>query len=153
MMAAWQLILLTREQLYNFTPYAALVYGNCARLPWAAHRDGKRHRGGRSMTRLITASLTGALLAVLLLASQRASAEAAPVNINTASASELAALQGIGPAKAQAIVEHREKNGQFKSVDDLKLVHGIGDKMLEQLRPQVTVDGKSAAPAANPATA
>jgi competence protein ComEA len=105
------------------------------------------------MTRLITASLTGVMLAVLLLASQRAGAEAAPVNINTASASELAALQGIGPAKAQAIVEHREKNGQFKSVDDLKLVHGIGDKMLEQLRPQVTVDGKAAAPAPNPATA
>jgi hypothetical protein len=46
-------------------------------------------------------------------------------------------------------------NGQFKSVDDLKLVRGIGDKMLEQLRPHLTVDGKgdAAAPAPNPATA
>jgi len=104
------------------------------------------------MRRLITASLTGVLLAALLLAPQRAVAEGAPVNINTASAAELAALHGIGPAKAQAIVEHREKNGQFKSVDDLKLVHGIGDKMLEQLRPQVTIDGTGGA-APNPATA
>ena len=105
------------------------------------------------MTRLITASLAGALLAVLLLSATPAGAEGAPVNINTASASELAGLQGIGPAKAQAIVDHREKNGQFKSVDDLKLVRGIGDKMLEQLRPQLTVDGKPGGAAPNPATA
>ena len=101
--------------------------------------------------RRITATLTGVLLALLLLASQRAVAEGAPVNINPASATELAALQGIGPSKAQAIVDHREKTGQFKSIDDLKLVRGIGDKMLEQLRPQVTVDGNGAPP--NPATA
>ena len=104
------------------------------------------------MTRFTTASVAAALLGLLLLAPMPASAESAPVNINTASASELAALQGIGPAKAQAIVEHREKNGQFKSVDDLKLVRGIGDKMLEQLRPHVTVDGKGDG-AANPASA
>jgi len=105
------------------------------------------------MTRTITRSLTGLLAALLLLVAQRAVTEGPPVNINTASAAELATLKGIGPAKAQAIVEHREKNGQFKSVDDLKLVRGIGDKMLEQLRPQVTVDGASGgqAPAPNAA--
>ena len=105
------------------------------------------------MRGVITASVTGVLLGLLLLAPQHARGEAAPVNINTASATELAALQGIGPAKAQAIVEHREKNGQFKSVDDLKLVRGIGDKMLDQLRPHLTVDGKQDGGAANPATA
>ena len=107
------------------------------------------------MTRTITRSLTGLLVALLLLAAPRAHSEGAPVNINTASAAELASLRGIGPAKAQAIVEHREKNGQFKTIDDLKLVRGIGDKMLEQLRPQVTVDGTSAgvAPAPNRGTA
>jgi len=102
------------------------------------------------MTHTIARSLTGLLVALLLLASHRAAAEGAPVNINTASAAELATLKGIGPAKAQAIVEHREKNGQFKTVDDLKLVRGIGDKMLERLRPNVTVDGKADAPAPAP---
>jgi len=72
------------------------------------------------------------------------------INVNTASASELASLKGIGEVKARAIVEHREKNGPFKSVDALKDVPGIGDKMLEALRPQVTV---GAAPPAAPAAA
>jgi competence protein ComEA len=102
-------------------------------------------------TRTLTRSLTGVLAALLLMAAQPAVAEGAPVNINTASAAELATLAGIGPSKADAIVAHRERNGQFKTVDDLKLVRGIGDKMLEQLRPQVTVDGKRSAP--EPATA
>lgn len=109
------------------------------------------------MMSIVTRSLTGLLAALLLLAAGRALATDAPVNINTASAAELATISGIGPSKAEAIVEHREKNGQFKTVDDLKLVRGIGDKMLEQLRPQVTVDGKGAAPnpgaAANAGTA
>ena len=102
-------------------------------------------------TRIMIRSLTGVLAALLLMAARPAAADDTPVNINTASAAELAALAGIGPSKADAIVEHREKNGQFKTVDDLKLVRGIGDKMLEQLRPQVTVDGKGIAP--KPATA
>jgi len=109
----------------------------------------------RTIARSLARSLTGLLAALLLLTVQRAvAADAPPVNINTASAAELATLSGIGPAKAQAIVEHREKNGQFKTVDDLKLVQGIGDKMLEKLRPQVTVDGaRSAAAPKNPAPA
>ena len=97
----------------------------------------------------ITRTVAALLAALALSAAQPMSAETAPLNLNTASATELASLKGIGPAKAQAIVEHRDKNGQFKSVDDLKLVRGVGDKMLEQLRPQVTVSG--AAPAAPPA--
>lgn len=79
------------------------------------------------------------LAALALLVAAPGFAADRPVNINTASAADLEALSGIGPAKAQAIVEHREKNGAFKNVDDLKLVRGIGDKLLEQLRPQVTV--------------
>ncbi|MBX3023881.1 helix-hairpin-helix domain-containing protein [bacterium] len=86
------------------------------------------------------------LAALALCAASPLFAGTTPLNINTASAAELATLKGIGPAKAQAIVEHRDKNGQFKSVDDLRLVRGVGDKMLEQLRPQVTVSGAPAAP-------
>jgi competence protein ComEA len=92
-----------------------------------------------------------ALIALWLGTAARANAEA-PLNLNTATAAQLEGLKGIGPSKAKAIVEQREKNGQFHSVDDLKLVRGIGDKMLEQLRPQVTVDGaKDGAAASQPA--
>lgn len=79
------------------------------------------------------------LVAATLAAAQVGAAETHLVNVNTASAVDLAAIKGIGPAKAQAIVEYREKNGAFKTIDDLKAVRGIGDKMVEQLRPQVTV--------------
>lgn len=99
------------------------------------------------MSRHSVRTLLGVLAALALFVAHPAAAESSPVNLNTASAAELAALKGIGPAKAQAIVEHRDKNGDFKSVDDLKLVRGIGDKMLEQLRPQVTVAGTHGAPA------
>ena len=79
------------------------------------------------------------LVAAMLAAAQVGAAETHLVNVNTASAVDLAAIKGIGPAKAQAIVEYREKNGAFKTIDDLKAVRGIGDKMVEQLRTQVTV--------------
>jgi competence protein ComEA len=102
------------------------------------------------MTQTITRTVMALLVALLVLAGQHVAAEG-PVNLNTATAADLAALKGIGPAKAQAIIEHREKNGGFNSVDDLKLVRGIGDKMLEQLRPQLTVDGKPAGDAPAPA--
>ena len=92
--------------------------------------------------------LTAALVAALFLASQAPlAAETRPVNINTASATELADLKGIGNAKAHAIIEYRDKNGPFKTVDDLRHVKGIGDKMLDKLRPQVTIEQAAAAPA------
>jgi competence protein ComEA len=80
-----------------------------------------------------------ALAAAMLLTAGAAATETRPVNINTASVAELTALQGIGESKAKAIVDFREKNGNFKSIEDLKLVVGIGDKLFEQLRPQVTL--------------
>jgi competence protein ComEA len=84
---------------------------------------------------------------------------AGPVNVNTADAKTLAReLEGIGPAKAQAIVDYREKNGAFKTADDLLKVEGIGSKVLEQNRGNIRVEkgsesggtktstGKTAAP-------
>jgi comEA protein len=65
--------------------------------------------------------------------------EGAKVNINTADAAALETLPGIGPAKAKAVIDYREKNGAFKTIDDLKNVSGIGDKTLEGLRDKVTV--------------
>jgi competence protein ComEA len=62
------------------------------------------------------------------------------ININTASAEELTALPGIGEQKAAAIVEYREANGPFQTVEDLLLVPGIGETTLDGLIDQVTVD-------------
>jgi competence protein ComEA len=61
------------------------------------------------------------------------------VNVNDASAAELEALPGIGPATAAAIVEHRQQNGPFASVLELEEVRGIGPAKLDALRDHVTV--------------
>ena len=62
-----------------------------------------------------------------------------PLNINTAAASQLEALPGIGPVKAQAIVDYRNANGRYLSPHDLINVTGIGAKTLEKLLPYVVV--------------
>jgi len=61
------------------------------------------------------------------------------LNVNTATSSELQALPGIGPKKADAIVTFRTANGPFRQVDDLVQVKGIGPKTMDKLRPLVTV--------------
>lgn len=70
----------------------------------------------------------------------------AAVNINSADVTALDTLPGIGPAKAQALVEYRQAHGPFKSVDALAGVHGIGPKLLERLRPALTLDGATTLP-------
>ena len=63
---------------------------------------------------------------------------ASPVNINTADAQALSKnIKGIGMKKAQAIVAYREANGEFKKIEDLKKVKGIGNKLLEKTSVQL----------------
>lgn len=61
------------------------------------------------------------------------------ININTASADELQLLNGVGPSTANAIVQYREQNGAFASVEDLVNVKGVGEKKVAGLAEQVTV--------------
>ena len=68
-----------------------------------------------------------------------AAKESGKVNLNTASINELTALKGIGEKKAQAIVDYREKQGKFTTVDQLADVSGIGPATLEANRDMIIV--------------
>lgn len=61
------------------------------------------------------------------------------VNLNTADATALDSLPGVGPVLAQRILDWRTEHGRFSSVDELGEVSGIGDKLMSQLRPKVRV--------------
>jgi competence protein ComEA len=62
------------------------------------------------------------------------------LNINTASASELEKLPGIGPTKAQAIVDYRTQNGNFKSIEDIEKVKGIKSGVFSKVKDYIKVD-------------
>ena len=64
----------------------------------------------------------------------------AKININTATSDELDKLPGVGPATAAKIIEYREQNGPFATIEDLKKVKGIGDKKFEDLKDYITVN-------------
>jgi len=70
--------------------------------------------------------------------------EAGLININTADQATLATLPGIGEARAKAIIEYRQKNGSFKTIDDIKNVSGVGDKIFEDIKAKITVGGEGA---------
>ncbi|MGK0673451.1 MAG: helix-hairpin-helix domain-containing protein [Halothiobacillaceae bacterium] len=88
-------------------------------------------------------ALTFSLVSLTALAAE-------PLDLNSATAAQLEGISGIGPAKAQAIVDYRTKHGPFQKVEDLEKVDGIGPKMVEKLKPMLTVKtpATTAAPAA-----
>ena len=61
------------------------------------------------------------------------------ININTADEKELQKIKGIGSALAGRIIDYRQSNGAFKSIDEIKKVRGIGDKTFEKMKNQITV--------------
>ncbi|MDQ1273842.1 MAG: hypothetical protein QG591_2472 [Planctomycetota bacterium] len=63
------------------------------------------------------------------------------VNINTATADQIAVLPGIGPKLAAEVVKYRVNNGNFKVIDDLKKVSGVGDKKLEKIKGFIVIEG------------
>ena len=99
------------------------------------------------MTRMVMVVLLILGLGVVAQASQerprtppaaKASASG-PVNLNTASVTQLETLPGIGKSTAERILEYREKSGGFKKIEDLMNVRGIGEKSFLKLKPLVTV--------------
>ncbi|HET9749351.1 MAG TPA: helix-hairpin-helix domain-containing protein [Casimicrobiaceae bacterium] len=96
-----------------------------------------------------------ALLLALAIAFAAPLAHAA-LDLNTATKEQLVALSGIGPAKAQAILDYRTQHGGFKSIDELKDVKGIGARRFDKIKSELTVGApavKTAAREAKPAAA
>lgn len=84
-----------------------------------------------------------ALLALVLTAVPALAVDGANgvVNVNSATAAQLALLPRVGPSIAQRIVDYRDENGKFSGPEDLMLVRGVGEKTFELLEPWITVEG------------
>ena len=83
------------------------------------------------------------LIFVALLSFVGGSADAehnAKININTANIEKLMSLKGIGEKKAESIVEYREKIGSFTTIDELKGVKGVGDKIFNKIKHLIVVE-------------
>jgi competence protein ComEA len=119
-------------------------------------RSSRRRLEVRRLAALVLGALLTCSLVVPASAVTEPARSAKPavtlINLNTADVATLAReMEGIGEAKARAIVEHRQRNGAFKSVDELALVKGIGAKTLAVNRPRLTV-GTAAAAKTSPRT-
>ena len=88
-------------------------------------------------SRTLLILLVLALLFMSTLAQAEAASDVPRIDLNRATAEELAALPGIGAAKAAAIVEYRASSGAFASIEDLEAVRGIGPALVAKLRPLV----------------
>lgn len=73
------------------------------------------------------------------LAKNKSSAKSDLININTADEKELQKIRGVGPAIAQRILDFREQNGNFETIEDIKKVRGIGEKTFEKIKNSITV--------------
>lgn len=65
------------------------------------------------------------------------------VNINKASVDEIATLPGIGEKTAKLIIEYRDKNGSFKKIEDIRKVKGVGEKLFEKIKGNITVEDET----------
>lgn len=88
-------------------------------------------------------SLLGLLCLLITGFPATSQAQAKAVNINTASVEQLSLLPRVGSVVAQRIADFRDKNGSFKSLEDLMFVQGVGEKTFELIRPHITLSGET----------
>lgn len=94
------------------------------------------------LNRFVATGLAVALACVLVAGPAVAAAQPAPsakINLNSASAEQLTAVPGVGPKLAARIVEHRQKEGSFRSVQELMNVKGVGEKNLAKFQGYLSV--------------
>jgi competence protein ComEA len=108
--------------------------------------SGIRYRAPRTKSRTMKSRLRACLFLLLcwiLLTAHAASGKkippSAPLDLNTATAAQLAQVPGIGASSAKAIVQFRQKSGPFERVEDLLSIRGISARKLQQIRPYVNV--------------
>lgn len=75
----------------------------------------------------------------VIMTDENTSTSSSVININTASESELEQLPGIGPSISSRIIEYRNKNGKFKSIEDIKNVTGVGDSKFEKIKDLIKI--------------
>ena len=105
------------------------------RLPTSDEKEA--HMNARTVLSLILV----AVAALTITGSVEADQPAGVVNVNTASAEQLQLLPRVGPALAGRIVDFREANGPFRTVDEIVAVKGIGETSLEKLEPYIVTSG------------
>ncbi len=101
-------------------------------------------RKSRALARMASLLLLVTLAVSPALAVERSVLEGV-VNINTATAEQLQLLPGVGEVRARAILSERKGRGGFKSIEDLRAVKGVGDSLIERMRPYITLKGKTTA--------
>ena len=112
---------------------------------WTQHTDGVTVRTARTVPAQTESALPSVPAASSPTgkpteAATQPPTEPGPLDLNHATAQELTTLPGIGEVLAQRIVDYRNANGPFASVDDLLEVNGIGPGILETIRPQITAE-------------
>jgi len=98
------------------------------------------------MTRILMAALVAIVFGTVVASAQTkpnapstTASASAPVNLNTATAEQLATIPGVGPKMAERIIDYRQKNGGFKKIEDLMNVSGVGEKSFLKMKPLITV--------------
>ena len=124
---------------YHAVPAPARVYRALAAAGVQGQEEGLVDAVLEPGTRLVVEADAEGALRVRLEPMDQLLVVGLPVDVNTASATALDAIPGVGPSRAQAIVSERERNGPYESVDALDRVRGIGPATVESLRPFVTV--------------
>jgi competence protein ComEA len=104
--------------------------------------DSPIERKEKSMKTRIVLSLMAVVLAAVTFAGAGEETSGV-VNINTASAEQLQLLPRVGPALAGRIIEFREENGSYRTVDEIVAVKGIGEKSFEKLEPFIVTSGET----------